>query len=118
MVELKARSPVWRSQQRLKGAGQVHKHVAHQEKPAGAHTRFKPRHSRETSDQTLPQENVIITSLTFTGIKARAGERPALSCDELGPETIKFGIWAILEGVVGGSGSKLLQVSHGEDGSD
>lgn len=38
MVELEAGSPVWRSQQRLKGAGQVHKHVAHQEKPAGGHT--------------------------------------------------------------------------------
>lgn len=48
------------------------------------------------------------------GIKARAGERPALWCDELSPETIIFGICAILEGVGEGSagvlrnGSKLV----------
>ena len=35
VVELETRSPVWCSEQRLKSAGQVHKHVAHQEKPAG-----------------------------------------------------------------------------------
>lgn len=42
VVELKAGPPVWRSQQRLEGAGQVHKHVAHQEKPAGGQTSTNP----------------------------------------------------------------------------
>lgn len=43
VVELKSGSPIGRPQQRLKGAGQVHKHVAHQEKPAectAAETQF------------------------------------------------------------------------------
>lgn len=58
-----------------------------------------------------PRENVIVISLTFTGIKTGAGERPALQCDELSPESVIFGICDILEGVGGGC-------SHGEDGSD
>lgn len=35
VVELEAGSPVGGPQQGLQGTGQVHKHVAHQEEPAG-----------------------------------------------------------------------------------
>lgn len=35
VVELEAGPPVWSPQERLKGTGQIHKHIAHQEEPAG-----------------------------------------------------------------------------------
>lgn len=107
MVELEAGSPVGSPQQRLQGTGQVHKHVAHQEKPA-RHTQAQKLNLAQSSFvlQHKSEYNRVVSLHAVHGVGCliichihwlfvcitKAERLAALLCDELNPEPIKFGI--------------------------